>query len=73
MTSEEGTVDLLIHRPPSIHLLEPTMYPTLRAERATDHPTREPTDHANQDRRRRGKHPRGAAPSRSPERPSWRH
>lgn len=49
------------------------MHPTLRAERATDHPTREPTDHANQDRRRRGKHPRGTAPSRSPERPSWRH
>jgi len=36
---------------------------TPRADLPVDHPTRDPSDHANRDRRRRGKHPRGAAPS----------
>ena len=36
------------------------MHPTTpSAEPTQDHPTREPKDHGNQDRRRRGKHPRG--------------
>jgi len=47
------------------------MYATTQRAEPTDHPTREPKDHGNQDRRRRGKHPRGNAPLRGPERPSW--
>jgi len=33
-----------------------------RTQRTSDHPSRDPADHANQDRRRRGKHPRGNSP-----------
>lgn len=35
----------------------------LRTFVSSDHPSRDPADHANQDRRRRGKHPRGNAPA----------
>jgi hypothetical protein len=52
------------------------MIQVLRAERPADHPSREPSDHANVDPRRQMKHPkiaearvRGAA---KPERPSAR-
>ncbi|WP_161974690.1 hypothetical protein [Piscinibacter terrae] len=37
---------------------------SLRTDNTQDHPSRDPADHANQDRRRRGKHPRGNSPSR---------
>jgi hypothetical protein len=40
------------------------MTTTVRNDRATDHPTREPADHANLDPRRTMKHPKVAARSR---------
>jgi hypothetical protein len=36
---------------------------TLRADRAADHPSKEPVDHANLDPRRHPKHPKTAAPA----------
>jgi hypothetical protein len=38
------------------------MLKTLRADRPTDHPSRENTDHANLDPRRHPKHPKSATP-----------
>jgi hypothetical protein len=40
------------------------MQTTVRADRATDHPTRDPADHANLDPRRSAKHPKVATPRR---------
>jgi hypothetical protein len=41
-----------------------SMTTTAHADRATDHPTREPADHANLDPRRTMKHPKVAPPPR---------
>ena len=45
------------------------MQTTLRDNRAIDHPTRDPADHANLDPRRTAKHPKVAGRPRPSDRP----